>query len=157
MSRSLIASFLFMTLVACAEPLPSNVDNSDRSDELSSTKDGTFSLYILYDYAYLEVSFEGDEGPIKLTNSALTGQCTDPIVLASGLTSEPLTAVAWKGLHYLNLEAESSKMTVTQRPIPGCGSDKGTIEPTAADLRACTSVMELIAKADTSSSACYSG
>lgn len=122
---------------------------SENADELGGE---TRPIFIHYDYAYLDITLEGTEGTVEVwevVSNWLTQDYTcyqsETLPLASGSVSAPLHMLAWAGTAKLSLVAkESTAISIKQRPIPGCGDDPGTVEPTEADLQACQDVQAMI-------------
>lgn len=149
-ASSFLTTALLVALSACTGEQATIGADDDKRDTLQTT-DGLSSVHVLYDYAYIEVHAVGATGEVSLSEPS---DCPNAITFASGLTNEAVQGVAWSGEHVLRVEADTSELSVVQRPIPGCGEDTGTEEPSEADLEACASVMELLAQADERATAC---
>ena len=154
---SLLAATLFLSLgsAACVsdeQPLPTG--NSETADELD---DRWREIYIMYDYSYVDVTLTGVDGEMKLRDS-FTNRCDkSSAMLGTGDANNPMQAVAWRGGAQLWLESsESTQLQITQRPIPGCGNDAGTEEPTEADLAACETIKQIVANTKDALGGCSS-
>ncbi len=141
---SFFTTALLLAMTACTGQQAPVEGDDDKSDSLKTT-DGLSSVHVLYDFAYIEVEALGAAGAVSLSEPS---NCPNAITFASGLTNEAVQGVAWAGEHVLRVEGDTTELSVVQRPIPGCGDDAGSEEPTEADLEACASVMELLARAD---------
>lgn len=146
---SLLAAALFLNFgaSACVDDSTSVDSFDDKSDVLNDNRSN--SIYIHYDYAYVEVKLTGTEGQVELWDTITQGCKRDVhMPLGNGDVNDPLKALAWRGGARIRVTStESTGIEISQRPIPGCGKDKGHEEPTEADLQACLDVKAMIAEA----------